>query len=215
MYNFKLNDKSFDLAESWFEVKLKTYIKIAKLEESRSDFKYGELYLLKLIEILSEAEEGDLDDLSIDEINEISNRISFVNTVPEFSRDKYFKIGDVIYASPDDFKTLSIGEFISVKTYQEQFTSVWDAAPWLLAILWRPATEIYDEERGATIIKREGFKADNLEFRKNLFMDQPAINLINAMLFFSNMSSGFISNTEDSILKGQSVQMEDDPVRSV
>lgn len=214
MHTYKCNDKEFNFPESWEEVDLKTYIKLAKLEESKSEYKYGELYLLKLIEALSSAEEGDIDDLSIDQINELSPKLLFIKESPNLSTEKHFYIGDKLYAAPEDFKTLSIGEFISIKTYHEAFPNVWDACPWILAILWRPAEKVFDEERGVEVIKRESFKTDNLEFRKNLFMDQPAVKIVQSLLFFSTMKGGFISNIGDYIPKGKNFQMED-PAKSV
>jgi hypothetical protein len=213
MYSYICNDKEFHFPESWEEVNLKTYIKIAKLEESKSDYKWGELYLLKLIEVLSSAEEGDLDDLSIDQINELSPRLLFIKENPNLSNEKSFYIEDKLYASPEDFKTLSIGEFISIKTYHEAFPNVWDACPWILAILWRPAEKVMDEERGVEVIKRESFKTENLEFRKNLFLSQPATKIIQSLLFFSTSKGGFMSNIGDFIRKEKNSQMED-PAKS-
>jgi len=149
MYHFECGEKVFKMPTSWDEVSLETYIKLAKLDESRSEFKMGELYLFRMLEIITQDEEGksisegDLDELPITTINTLSENLTWVKTLPDMSKDKTFEIDGVLYSAPDDFKKLTIGEFISIKTYQESSTSVWDAAPHILAILWRSSTKIW------------------------------------------------------------------------
>lgn len=209
---FKCNNKNYMFPDKWDDVDLGTYFKLAKLDEMKADFGFTELYLLKLIEALAKdengnsIEEGELDDLDLGQVDELSKSVMFIQNLPEFSKEKTFEIDEVLYSSPDDFKKLSIGEFVSIKTYQDNNASVWDAAPWIIAILWRPSEWVWDEERKENVIKREPFKVENLEWRKNLLLKQPAIKLISTLLFFSIMKPTFNENTED-YLKNEQKEM--------
>lgn len=199
-----IGSRVFELPESWDELKLKHYINLVKLEEQRKDFLIPELYLLRLIEVLCDSEEGGMDDLPLDEIEPISQTLTFVQkSAPEFSSEKHFEIDGVLYSSPLDFTKLSMGEFISIKTYQEGAASIWDAAPWILAILWRPTEKVFDEERKEEILKREPFKVENLEWRKNLLLNTPATKILGALLFFLTLSPSFKKSSVESSPKNQ------------
>lgn len=195
MKEFICGDKKFLYPESWQEMTLKVYIRVAKVQETISDYKMGELYLLNLIEAICDAETGELDELTIPEINEIAVNIAYLQETPQYKVNKELTIGDILYTCPDDLKTLSIGEYISLKTYQESGKGVWEIAPYLLAILWRPTILQFNDEKGKNEFIREKFKLENLEFRKELFLEQPAMKLIGSILFFSTMTNGYMSST--------------------
>jgi len=214
MFDFKIGEKNFKFITSWDEVDLETYIKIAKMEEQRGEIAFDELYLLKLLEYLSKkedgtpVEEGDLDEMDLDMVNELSGKVLFIKDIPTFSKDKEFDIDGVVYSSPDDFKKLSIGEFVSIKTYQQGNTNAWDAAPWVLAILWRPSTKVWDAEKKEWTLQREPFKVENLEWRKNLLLKQPALKMVSPLLFFSIMNNTSKGNTEDYLKIEQKEMVE-------
>lgn len=199
MITFELNNKKFNFPESWEEVNLKQYIEIGKLQEQRTEFLYQELYLLRLLEVLTDVKEGELDDLSIEDINKLGSASLFVSKMPEMNTVKELKIGETLYTPPDDLTKLTIGEFISLKTYQDSARTFWDAVPDMLAILWRPSEKVIDNETGKEKFIREKFKVENLQFRRELFLEQPAINIFGPLLFFSLMNGGFTPNSKVSI----------------
>lgn len=214
MMTYKLNGKEYRFAENWDDVTLRQYIKIAKIQEESLDYAFRELYLLKLIECLSGVDEGELDDLPLDMVAELGEKSLFtIKMDAEMKKNTEVKIGDVLYTPPKDFTKLSIGEFISLKTYQEANKNIWDSAAWMLAILWRPTEIVIDSESGEERRVREKFKVENLEWRKNLFLDQSATSIFGPLLFFSTMSSGYIPNTKDYTPVSQGMVGENDPAR--
>jgi len=75
---FKLNEKEYQVPESWQEMSLKLYVNVAKLEEKRTEYFLGELYLLKIIEAICDAEDGELDELTLEVVNDISSSLVFL-----------------------------------------------------------------------------------------------------------------------------------------
>lgn len=200
----QIGERTFELPECWDDLKLKHYINLVKLEESKKDFLISELYMLRLIEVLCDSEEGGMDDLPLDELEPIAETLLFTQkSSPDFSKDKSFEIDGVLYSAPTDFTKLSMGEFISIKTYQQGAQSVWDAAPWILAVLWRPTKKVFDEERKEEILQREPFKVENLEWRKNLLMNTPATAILGALLFFLTLNPSFKGSSQESSQKNQ------------
>lgn len=197
MRQFECGGKSFNLPENWDEVSLKTYINIAVLQEGAKEFKVTELYMLKLLEVIVDCEDGDLDELSIDETVELLKATNYVSTIPDFKPIRELQIGDVLYTCPRDLKSLSIGEYISLKTYQENAPNIWKIAPYMLSILWRPTTKVFNEETGQEDLVREKLKPEMIEWRKDLFLNHKAIDLVGSLLFFSGMTNGYTKNTED------------------
>ena len=214
MITFTLNEKNYNFPESWEEVSLKQYIRIGKIQEESFDNTFRELYLLKLIETLADAEEGELDELSLEEVGRLGEASLFASkSHPSFDKNPEIWIGETLYTPPKDFTKLSIGEFISLKTYQDGAKNIWDASAWMLAILWRPTKIVIDSESGEERREREKFKVENLEWRKDLFLTQPATKIFGPLLFFSSMSSGYIQNTEDYI-QAKEKREEEDPEKS-
>lgn len=211
MIHFELNEKEYQFPENWDEVTLGQYVNIGRLQEERLDYNYSELYLLRLIEILASAEEGELDDLSLEMVNKLGEATTFVSTQPDYDKSNEFWIDDVLYTPPTDLTKLSIGEFISLKTYQDGSKNIWEGAPWMLAILWRPTEKVIDKETKKEVLKREKFNVENLEWRKNEFLKQPAIKIFGPLLFFSTTKGGFTQNIKDYTHPNQKTEVMDDP----
>jgi hypothetical protein len=184
MKKFTLNDKEFTCPESWEEVKLRQYVRVAKLEEDKTEFILGELYLLKLIEALCDAEGGELDDLTVDIVGDLSVAVGFLQTEFKWSTIKKIDIEGVTYVFPNDLNKLTIGEYISIKTFQEASKSQAEALPSILAIILRPGHLVKNEETGKEEWVQDKFKTDNLEWRKNLFMELPVTELMGPITFF-------------------------------
>lgn len=182
----EFEDKVYNIPECWDDVTLKIYIRLAKLEEIKNTYTIDELYLIKVIECLCDVEDGDLDDLTIDILNEISKYIIFVQDEQKPSNAKIIKIGDTIYSFPSDLNKLTIGEYVSIKTLQENSKSQAEIIPDILSIILRPADEVKDSETGVISYKQKRFDALNMEYRKELFMDIPVMDLIGPINFFLN-----------------------------
>jgi len=185
MREFLLNEKKYYVPQNWEELTLKRYVNIAKLEEKKSEVILQELYLLKVIEALIDVEDGELDDLTLDMVNEITLDMVFLNDDYDFTKHKkVLKIGDVDYVFPSDLNKLTMGEYISMKTFQENIKSDAEAIPYILSIILRPGKLIKNEETGLEIWHQNRFDVENLEYRKELFLTQPCIDVMGPVVFF-------------------------------
>jgi hypothetical protein len=203
MKEFKLNEKDYKMPSAWTDLTLKHYVDLAILEENKTQYLLGELYLLKVIEVLCGAEGGELDDLTIDMVTELSKEVGFLQEEPKWSNTKNIKIGDIDYAFPVDLNKLTMGEYISIKTLQENTPSQAEAIPLILAVILRPAKLVKDEESGKESWIQDKFDANNIEYRKELFLKQPVFELIGPISFFLNGSGISSPNIKDSMVKEQ------------
>jgi len=199
MKEFKLNDKNYQMPTAWEDMDLKRYVELAKLEEMKDNFGIPELYLLKVIEALCGAEGGDLDDLTLDMVTELSNEVSFLQEQPNWGNSRHIEIEGQDYVFPEDLNKLTMGEYISIKTLQEQQTTQADLIPWLLAIILRPGKKEYDEEMKKEKWIQDKFNTANLEWRKELFMRQLVFNLMGPVTFFLNGNGTYMNSIKDSI----------------
>lgn len=203
MKEFRLNDKDYKMPTEWTEMTLKNYVKLAELDEGKDMIIMPELYLLKVIETLCDAEEGDLDDLTLDMVTELSNEVGYLKEEPTWNNNKMIEIEGVNYVFPDDLNKLTMGEYISIKTLQENTKTKAGIIPYILAIILRPGKLIKDEETGKENWKQDRFNVANIEFRKELFLKQPVYNLMGAVAFFLNGNETYTSNMKDFIQEAE------------
>ena len=203
MKQFKLNETEYEMPTTWNEMNLSKYVELAKLEEMKENFGMPELYLLKVIEVLCAAESGDLDDLTLDMVNELSKEVGYLQENPVWSNSRHVEIEGTDYVFPEDLNKLTMGEYISIKTLQEQQTSQADLIPYLLAIILRPGKKEYDEETKKEFWKQDRFNVSNLDYRKELFLKQPVFNLMGPVSFFLNGNETYMNSIKDSIPEAQ------------
>jgi len=194
---YKIDEVEVKIPTEWKDITFERYMKIAKLEQSRKSFPIQELYLLKLIETICGAEEGERDELNLEDVNSISNDLAFLSNNSDFKVQSHIKIGEVDYVFPKDLNRLTMGEYISIKTIQEKIGDDVEMLPWILAIILRPGKLIIDKETGKEIWKQNKFDAENLEYRRELFMKESVENLIGAVNFFLSGNKTFINNSKD------------------
>ena len=197
MKQFKIREQEYQMPTDWSEVTLSVYVKLSELEETKSAFGIPELYLLKILEVLCNVEDGDLDELSLTMVNELVELVSFVQQEPVWNNVQHLEINGVDYVFPDDLNNLTMGEYISIKTLQESNTTA-GIIPYILAIILRPGSKIVDAETGKEKWLQEKFNTANLEWRKELLMKQPVFNLLGPVSFFLSGSGLSTTNTKVS-----------------
>lgn len=199
MKQFKIREKEYQMPTEWDDVTLEVYVKLAELEEKKETFGIPELYLLKVLECLCNVEEdGDLDELTLDTVNELVSLIGYIQEEPKWTNTNHLVIDGIDYVFPNDLNKLTMGEYISIKTLQEGTTTA-GIIPYILAIILRPGTKEVDAETGKERWVQEKFSTGNLEWRKELFMKQPVFNLMGPVTFFLNGKGMSTTNIKDSI----------------
>ena len=202
MKHFEIRDKKYQMPTDWNEVDLNIYVKLSELEERKAAFGIPELYLLKILEVLCNVEDGELDELTLDMVNELVELVAFVQKEPVWNNVHHLVIDEVDYVFPNDLNHLTMGEYISIKTLQESNTTS-GVIPYILAVILRPGTKIKDAETGKEKWIQEKFSTSNLEWRKELLMKQPVFNLLGPVSFF--LSGNGISTTN---IKGSTPELQ-------
>jgi len=183
MVRFNLNGIDYEMPENYEEMTLNTFIRISKIQESGTEFVFQEYYLIKLLEAIVGAEGGDLDDMTIEEMTDLSKRLTFLSEEPAPKKVDKIYIGDIMYCFPENFNKITAGEMISIKTMNDG-KDTGDSILNLLAIILRPAKEVIDEETGKIKYVRNKFDAQNLEYRKKLFGKLPVLDCLWSVNFF-------------------------------
>ncbi|RYY51483.1 MAG: hypothetical protein EOO06_00325 [Chitinophagaceae bacterium] len=185
METFIVNGKEFKMATKWDEITLRQYISICKLEENKELYPIPEYLGLKRIEILCNAQDGELDELPLSEWERINTGLNdLLNHKPEPRLVDHVNINGVDYSTKriTNLFELTSGEYISIKTIQKQSDSVYDTIHKVLAVLIRPATKNVDHETGKEEWVVEKFDTKNLEYRAELFLDN-----LNATISFTSL----------------------------
>lgn len=183
MIKFETNGIEYHMPENYEEMTLDTFIRISKIQESNTEIVFQEYYLIKLLESIVGAEGGDLDDLTIEEMVDLSTRLKFLSEEATPKKVDKIMIDDILYAFPENFNKITAGEMISIKTLNEG-KNTGDSILNLLAIILRPAKEVLDEETGRIKLVRIKFDAQNLEYRKSLFRKLPVLDCLWSVNFF-------------------------------
>jgi len=197
MKNYLVEDRIIKIPTCWQDIKFKTYMEIAKLEKAKGAYQFEELYLMKFVETMCEVEQGDLDDLTIEQINEIASGMTFLGDTLDFPVRTHMEIAGVDYVLPKDINKLTMGEYISIKTLQEKIGDEVAVLPYILAIILRPGIKVVDSETGKEMWKQNKFDAENIEYRKNLFLEQSVADLMGAVNFFLSGNKTFTNNIKD------------------
>jgi hypothetical protein len=198
MYNFTVNDKEYSFPTEWDEVTLGSFLNIVKLEKTKELYAIDELYFIRLIEVLSGAEDGELDDMSIPELNNISLKVTYLNELPNVSgMNQHMNIDGVDYAFKKDLNSLTTGEYISMKTLQQD-REYFEYLPEVLAILLRPAKLVNNKVTGVDEWVQDKFNPNAIQHIVKVLKEQPYTKLVGGVNFFFNGSNQLTTNTKVS-----------------
>lgn len=148
----------------------------------------------KLIEVLTGASEEEVDELLIEEVKDLSDKLTIILNQTNFNikPDKHIVIDDVDYVSIE-MNELTNGEYISLNILKERYTNSSDLIPRLLAILVRPGIKTFDTEKNEDVWSVEKFNRrdiNNLELRAQKFLEKGrAKDLIPVVNFFLTMNA--------------------------
>lgn len=183
MKKFVVDEKEWQMPESFEEMTLETFLRISDVQEKNSETIFKELYIIKLLEALVGAESGDLDDITLEDLGELTKNLDYLNHNPKPKEIKEVMIGEVTYIFPPNFNKLTAGEYISIKTLTED-KSVAETILNLLAVILRPCEIYLDKETNTEKKKQIKFDAENIDYRKKLFVKLPVLDVLWAVNFF-------------------------------
>lgn len=189
--NIKLPESLGDLTlENYFNI-MRIIERLPKdMEDNYFATIEGQLVFFDLVEAICGEE---INDLLLSELESLSENITtLINgfSITE-NTGSWFECEGVVYAT-SNLSELTAGEYISTKIYQEKLgDDMYKYAPYLLAIVCRPATLIKDNETGIeswVVEKFDKKDINNLEWRANQFLKKvKAKDLMPSLNFFLNM----------------------------
>lgn len=200
---------------SWEEVTLGEFLKISKVEMNKNLKKSAVKKSLKLAAIISNKTEKEIGQMSQEMFLTILEKISFLyNTDLPKGNDKPFNIDGHSYIFHPNFDKLSAGEMVSIEQLiTEASDSKRNFLPDILSVLIRPCTtkkRIFSKKPEYII---EPFDAENLEFRKNLFLKELLVpNFLTRVEAFTNGAKRFnlitsLSSVRRNQLKNQLTEL--------
>lgn len=193
--------REITIPESLNDITLRQYLEFSKVAENITDEQTIEntLKTYKLIEIITNSTEEEVDELEVKDMEVISTKVkALIDNFAGFpeTTNRHIHILGVDYAVKD-MNELDNGEYISLNLLKEQYgNDTYELFPKMLAILIRPATKEYDFERKEEIWTIDKFNRRdilNLELRSNLFLDNAKAGDVVPIINF------FLSGTETSV----------------
>jgi hypothetical protein len=186
MYNFKINDNEYKIPTTWDEITLGKFIEIGKLDQMKDTYIIDDLYYIRLVEILSDIYNNDLDDLEITEFKNILENISFINEVPKWKVVQHIEIGEDLYVVRD-LNKLTMGEKISISTLIKD-KNEFDVLLYIIAIVVRPGKRVYDNElkKDIYIIDKFDGDMDKINNRISILKGLSCTQLMGISNFFLN-----------------------------
>ena len=158
----KEETKSYNVVDSWSEVKLEDWVKVIAAEE-----KIPSEAALENIKALSDIPEKLIKELSIESIAVILSHLSNVKDDADNSLKKIIKIDGVEYGFHPELSDLTLGEYADLETFLKN--GINNHLPEVMAVLYRPIVEkkndVYTIEAydGKISIRAEIMKKMNAE----------------------------------------------------
>lgn len=161
------------IPQEWSDVTLGEFIQLSKLDIETFDDKLD--YYFRILKIFGNKHIYDIKEyIEMATLVEITNSLSFLNTVPKKQEINQVNIDGVDYFKLKNLNTLTVGEYLSIEqTIDSEKLNGITAIPVILSVILRP--------------KDEKFNAGNVPSRRKLFSDKLSIEQTYQMgLFFSN-----------------------------
>lgn len=182
MLDFKIGDKEFQLKNDWQDITMKDWIAFQRLHRNK-DLYMDLVYSVKVFDILTNATEDELMDLEIDIMNNLTANISFLGNPIPVRNSKKVLVGDKYYIFLGDLNRITMGEHISIKTFQQTIKDDFDLMMLMMAVLIRP---VVTDENGVEKIER--FDGATVKSRSEELLKAHLIDVNHLLAFFFNGS---------------------------
>lgn len=180
MKQFKVGDKEYNLINSWEDMKVSDYIKFFKFQNSQKDREADDIYLIEVVEILSNCDE--ILEVPINEMKDLIAETEFLLKTPELKQSEIIEHEGKTYKCID-LNTIKAGEYISIKTLMSDYKTIIEGLPSLLSVIVRPAEKVVDKEGNETWIV-EKFNSSTVGERAEMFLNFKLIDVFHWSNFF-------------------------------
>lgn len=116
MSELRIDNKIYELPESWNDVTVKQYREMYNLDEDITDFERR----IEMMKILTPIESELIDQLNIEHFSNIEQHLLWFNEPIVYEDKDYIELDGDKYYFYTDFKKFSIGEVISVELLEKE-----------------------------------------------------------------------------------------------
>lgn len=150
MTQIEINEKKYNLPESWEEITLGKFMSYYIMEKNKESDKLE--YFISLLALLMECPKDEVEGLYLSDIKSLVNELEWLSIMPEQKEKRLFEIvndnGEVVKYVMRDSAKLKAKEQITAEYILKDEKDNTLSFPILLAILLRPATEYKNMETG-------------------------------------------------------------------
>lgn len=178
----KIEEKEWNLPESWSEVNLKKFEGILRKNTQISEYKSQIKFSLEILSILLDCRVEDLHNLTKESFETLTNEIAFIKDAPIGVDKELFIIGGKKYKLLKDLNKLKMGDNISLELMIKESTEA-DLLINILPILLREVKEVKvgdDIEQSLCDFDAEKYAELKTLFSENIFITE----VINFKSFF-------------------------------
>jgi len=183
-----------DIPESYDDLKLGKFMEIMKIQQKEKTYDNQLSFAVDILSTLIGCDSKYLLQLTLDDINEISNEFEWVKEPPEKKSLKFLEIDGRIY-SPRKNAQLTAGEQISIEMFLDKDLNNSDNFHLVLSILLRPSVKKINEFTGEEFYDIQPLESDVdlIMERANLFKGK--INIGDVFGLISFFSTGVNSSS--------------------
>ena len=168
MKQFEIEGKIFNLKNSWEDLLFSDWMNFLKIEQQKELLGQEEDYVIKVLTILTDCTELDILNAPLSLLNELMASLDYMNTPVPKIENKFIMINGEKWAFKKDFNKLTMGEYISIKTFQENSKDELSTTCLVLSVLLRKVIE--EKESGELVL--DMFRPDDCQKISNLLMKE-------------------------------------------
>jgi len=181
MKQFEIEGKTFNLKNSWEDLLFSDWLDFQKLEKAKELLGLDEDYIVKVLLILTDCTEFDIMNLDLEVLSDLMKSIEFMNTEIPKVESKYIVLSGDKWAFKKDLQKLTMGEYISLKTFQENIKDELQSTCMMLSVLLRKVKE--EKENGEFIL--EPFRPDDCQKISDMLVKEAKmIEIYHYLTFF-------------------------------
>ena len=205
MKQFEIDGTTYNLKNNWEDLLFSDWLEFQRLEKTKEVIGIDENYIIKVLQILTTCSEQDILNIDLEELNGLMKSIEFMNTPIPKVETKYLEFGGVKWAFKKDLQKLTMGEYISLKTFQENSKDELQSTCMMLSVLLRRVKE--EKEDGELVL--ESFKPDECKKIGDMLVTYAKmIDIYHYLTFFfdSNETSTITDTAAYSVVQALEAQ---------
>jgi hypothetical protein len=145
MRQFEVNGKQFNLKNSWEDLLFSDWMNFQKLEQQKDLLGLEEDFVIKVLLLLTDCSENDILNIDLDLLHELVKDFDFMKMPVPKIENRYLILGGEKWAFKKDFHKITYGEYVSIKTFQENTKDELKTSCLLLSVLLRKVLDDKDE----------------------------------------------------------------------